>query len=144
MGSEKRVATAARRKREASFRCLRPRARVMSSAAMAATYQLLGLGEGVLHVREAETGHSDELAHHRHKLVSQLLRPLFLVIELLHINNQRELTQRHMTQDTSRYAICLSGRRDSRFPRSSSRCAGCRCLFPARSCCKNKPIIETH
>lgn len=56
----------------------------------AATYQVLGLAEGVLHVREAETGHGDELAHHRHKLVSQLLRPLLLVIELLNTSQQGE------------------------------------------------------
>lgn len=60
------------------------------TATMAPTYQLLGLGEGVLHVGEAETGHGDELAHHRHKLVSQLLRPLFLVIELLRINECKD------------------------------------------------------
>lgn len=58
-------------------------ARLKQTATMATTYQLLGLAEGVLHVGEAETGHGDELAHHRHKLVSQLLRPLLLVIELL-------------------------------------------------------------
>lgn len=59
------------------------------TATMAATHQLLGLGEGVLHVGEAETGHGDELAHHRHKLVPQLLRPLLLIIQLLRGNDQR-------------------------------------------------------
>lgn len=59
-----------------------------ATAAEAATHQLLGLGEGVLHVGEAEAGHGDELAHHRHKLVSQLLRPLLLVIQLLEADQQ--------------------------------------------------------
>lgn len=47
------------------------------------TYQLLGLSERVLHIGEAEAGHSDELTHHRHKLIAQLLRPLLLVFQLL-------------------------------------------------------------
>lgn len=54
------------------------------------TYQLLGLAEGVLHVGEAEAGHGDELAHHRHKLVSQLLRPLLLVVKLLNTGERGE------------------------------------------------------
>lgn len=58
------------------------------------TYQLLGLAEGVLHVGEAEAGHGDELAHHRHKLVSQLLRPLLLVVELLNTGERGEGLQR--------------------------------------------------
>lgn len=50
------------------------------------TYQFLGLGERVLHIREAEAGHGDELTHHRHKLVAQLLRSLLLVFQLLRLN----------------------------------------------------------
>lgn len=50
----------------------------------AMTYQLFGLGEQVLHIGEAETGHSDELTHHRHKFVAQLLRSLLLVLQLLY------------------------------------------------------------
>lgn len=49
----------------------------------AMTYQFFGLGERVLHIGEAEAGHSDELTHHRHKLVAQLLRSLLLVFQLL-------------------------------------------------------------
>lgn len=47
------------------------------------TYQFFGFGERVLHIGEAEAGHSDELTHHRHELVSQLLRSFFLVLQLL-------------------------------------------------------------
>lgn len=54
------------------------------------TYQLLGLSERVLHVGEAEAGQSDELTHHRHKLVAKLLRPLPLVIQLLGVQMTRE------------------------------------------------------
>lgn len=53
------------------------------------TYQFLGLGERVLHVGEAEAGHGDELTHHGHKLVAQLLRSLLLVIQLLQENMMR-------------------------------------------------------
>ena len=49
------------------------------------TYQFFGLSERVLHVGEAEAGDSDELTHHRHKLVPQLLRSLPLVFQLLRV-----------------------------------------------------------
>lgn len=58
-------------------------ARFKQTATATVTYQVLGLGERVLHVGEAEAGHRDELTHHRHKLVAQLLRPLLLVFQLL-------------------------------------------------------------
>lgn len=60
-----------------------PSAGLKQTAAATVTYQVLGLGERVLHVGEAEAGHRDELTHHRHKLVAQLLRPLLLVFQLL-------------------------------------------------------------
>lgn len=47
------------------------------------THQLLGLLQGVLHVGEAEAGHRDELAHHRHKLVVGVLGTSPLVLQLL-------------------------------------------------------------
>ncbi len=50
------------------------------------TYQLLCLSERVLHIGEAEAGHSDELTHHRHKLVTKLLWSLLLVVQLLRMN----------------------------------------------------------
>lgn len=47
------------------------------------TYQVFSLGEGVLHVRETEAGHCDELAHHRHILIPHLLGTFLLKLQLL-------------------------------------------------------------
>lgn len=60
-----------------------PSALVKQTTRAAVTYQLLGLGKRVLHIGEAEACHSDELTHHGHKLVTQLLRSLLLVVQLL-------------------------------------------------------------
>lgn len=47
------------------------------------THQFFGFVQRVLHIGEAEARHRDELAHHRHKLVSQLLWQLLLILQLL-------------------------------------------------------------
>lgn len=127
MGSEQPVETAALRKPERQLSLFAPACESgggVRASPMPASYQLLGLAEGVLHVREAETGHGDELAHHRHKLVSQLLRPLLLVIELLN-TGQGEEQRKEGVKKPERCRICLSDLRDSHSPHSSSRCAGC-------------------
>lgn len=56
----------------------------------AMTHQFFGLSERVLHIGEAEAGHSDELTHHRHKLVAQLLRSLLLIFQLLKVKMIQE------------------------------------------------------
>lgn len=53
-------------------------------------HQVLGLAQGVLHVREAEAGHRDELTHHRHKLIARHLRLLLLVLQLLSGGGERD------------------------------------------------------
>lgn len=60
---------------------------VRSAQTAAVTYQFLGFSERVLHVGEAEAGHGDELTHHRHELVAQLLRSLLLIFQLLRGKN---------------------------------------------------------
>lgn len=53
------------------------------------THQFFGLDERVLDISEAEAGHGDELAHHRHKLVTWLLRPFLLVFQFLQVEIKR-------------------------------------------------------
>lgn len=61
-------------------------------------HQVLGLAQGVLHVREAEAGHRDELTHHRHKLIARHLWLLLLVLQLLsggERETEYELEEKH-------------------------------------------------
>jgi hypothetical protein len=47
------------------------------------SHQLLGLSQRIIHLWKAEAGHSDEMAHHRHKLIPRNLRKTSLEIQLL-------------------------------------------------------------
>lgn len=117
--------------------------------AAAMTHQFFGLGERVLDISEAEAGHGDELAHHRHKLVTQLLRSLLLVLQFLQVE-MKEMGFKKQQQQQSRAPLSLQNKNkrslvkgcDSRSPRSLIHCAGCRYLSPAPSyCMKKKKVV---